>query len=133
MQTSKLYLPDTNILIAYFQGDSYIWRHMAGSRIYVSAIVAGELFYGAFNSAQQANNLSAFRAFLDVQEILPCDYATSERYGIIFAELEKRRARVRQNDVWVAAHALQYDLVVASRDAHFEPIQQALGLRLEIW
>lgn len=85
MQTPRLYLPDTNILIAYFERDPSVRRHLAGTSIIISAVVAAELFYGAFNSDQRAGNLAAFRAFLDVQRVLPCDYTTAERYGMIAA------------------------------------------------
>jgi tRNA(fMet)-specific endonuclease VapC len=132
MRTPRIYLPDTNILIAYFERDSSIRRHLAGTPLLISAVVAAELFYGAFNSDNRAENLDAFRSFLDTQHILPCNYVTAERYGIIAAELEQRGTRIKQNDVWLAAHALQHGLTVASRDAHFEPVVP-LGLRLEVW
>ncbi|MBA3472116.1 MAG: VapC toxin family PIN domain ribonuclease, partial [Rubrobacter sp.] len=37
---------------------------------------------------------------------------------------------IPENDIWIAAVALQHDLVLASRDSHFEHVE---GLQLDRW
>jgi tRNA(fMet)-specific endonuclease VapC len=51
---SGSYILDTNIVIALFANDSLVTKEIATvDEIYLPAIVAGELFYGAFNSGKQ--------------------------------------------------------------------------------
>jgi tRNA(fMet)-specific endonuclease VapC len=37
---------------------------------------------------------------------------------------------VPENDIWIAALALQHDLTLATRDIHFEAVE---GLKIEMW
>jgi tRNA(fMet)-specific endonuclease VapC len=34
------------------------------------------------------------------------------------------------DDIWIAAHAQQYDLTLVTRDAHFSAIE---GIKIEAW
>ena len=50
MKSGK-YLPDTNIIIAFLNGDKSIEARLnSAEAVYLSVIVLGELFYGAKNS-----------------------------------------------------------------------------------
>jgi tRNA(fMet)-specific endonuclease VapC len=61
--------------------------------------------------------------------LLP-DEATPELYGRIFAQLAQAGTLIPQNDIWIAAIALQSDLPLATGDAHFGHVT---GLQLLRW
>jgi tRNA(fMet)-specific endonuclease VapC len=44
---------------------------------------------------------------------------TTEIYGQVKAELARLGKPVPDNHLWIAATAMQYDLPLATRDAHF--------------
>ena len=56
------------------------------------------------------------------------DAATARVYGYARDTLRRKGRPIPDNDVWIAAVALQHDLVSASRDSHFERVE---GLRLD--
>ena len=59
-----------------------------------------------------------------------CDEETARHYGIIkFALLRKGRP-ILENDIWIAASAWQHRLTVATRDGHFDYVDD---LPLEHW
>ena len=51
-------------------------------------------------------------------------------YRRIKAELRVKGKMIPDNDIWIAATAFQYDLILATRDGHFQHIN---GLRIEAW
>lgn len=59
--------------------------------------------------------------------VLPVNTATAAHYGIIKAALRAKGHPIPENDIWIAAVALQHDLPVVSRDEHFREID-ALAL-----
>lgn len=44
--------------------------------------------------------------------------------------LKRKGKPIPENDVWIAACALQHDLILVTRDGHFEYVE---GLRFESW
>jgi tRNA(fMet)-specific endonuclease VapC len=50
--------------------------------------------------------------------LLP-DEGTAESYGLFKAALARIGKPIPDNDLWIAAVARQWDLPVATRDAHF--------------
>jgi len=61
---------------------------------------------------------------------LDSDVETTRNYGRIKAQLRKKGKPIPNNDVWIAAIALQYDLTVVTRDKHFDQVD---GLKIEKW
>lgn len=56
--------------------------------------------------------------------------ATCINYGLIKASLRKKGKPIPENDIWIAAIAMQHSLVVATRDKHFDEVD---GLSTEEW
>jgi len=52
--------------------------------------------------------------------------APAEQYARLFVQLKRAGTPVPDNDLWIAALALQHDLVLISRDRHFTFIPQLL-------
>ncbi len=62
--------------------------------------------------------------------ILSCDAGTAFYYGRVKEELREKGKPIPENDIWVAAIALQYDLTLITRDEHFKEIAE---LSIESW
>jgi len=119
------YLLDTNIVIALFAGDSSVLRHLEGAEeVFVPCIVAGELFYGAHKSGRARENLARLDAFVRASAVLGCGVETSRCYGEAKNRLRKKGAPIPENDIWVAAIALEHDLTLITRDEHFAAVER---------
>jgi tRNA(fMet)-specific endonuclease VapC len=124
------YLLDTNIVIALFAADASIQGRLAAAEVFVPSIVVGELYYGARKSGKVADNVKRVDEFAADNTVLACDVVTAAAYGDVKAALRVKGRPLPENDVWIAALALQHDLVLASRDAHFNEVDR---LRVEAW
>ena len=49
---------------------------------------------------------------------------TTHHYARLFAQLRTQGTPIPSNDIWIAALALQHDLVLYSRDEHFRHLPQ---------
>ena len=45
-------------------------------------------------------------------------------YAGLFAQLRRQGTPIPTNDIWIAALALQHNLALLSRDAHFDNLPQ---------
>jgi tRNA(fMet)-specific endonuclease VapC len=127
------FLFDTNVLIASLRGEEDVSRRLADlppESLFVPAIALGELYFGARKSGRPTENLARSQEFAANSNVLPCDEATARVYGSVRDALRRRGRPIPENDIWIAAVALQHDLVLASRDSHFEHVE---GLRLDQW
>ena len=62
--------------------------------------------------------------------VLFCDLTTAQHYGQTKNALRAKGRPIPENDLWIAAIALQYGLVLVTRDDHFSLID---GLLLANW
>lgn len=126
-------LTDTNVAIAAFEEEALILeklRKIPSEQIFVPVIVLGELHYGARKSARIEENLRRLEAFTENSNVLPCDATTARVYGSARDALRRKGRPIPDNDIWIAAVALQHGLVLVSRDSHFEHVE---GLQLDRW
>jgi tRNA(fMet)-specific endonuclease VapC len=116
---------DTNIITKMLDGDPIAIDIMNKVSIhYTSVIVAGELYFAAFNSSRREKNLKAFQNALSYITVIPIDGAVCMSYAEIKLSLRKKGRPVPENDIWIAACAHAYDLSVATLDSHFSEISQ---------
>ena len=128
---SGRYLLDTNIVIALFAEDASVKRHItAAEEIFIPTTVIGELFFGAFNSAHQEQNISRIEEFALFNVVLSCGVGTGKEYGRIKNLLKKKGAPIPENDIWIAAGAIEHDLTLVTRDENFKNID---GLKRKAW
>jgi len=123
-------LLDTNVIIAFFAGEKAVSQRLVDAEVFVSSTVLGELFYGARKSAHVAANLDRIEQFASSVQVLNCDAATAQLYGNIRDGLRSKGRPIPENDIWIAAVALQHGLPLATRDGHFKEVD---GLRVENW
>jgi tRNA(fMet)-specific endonuclease VapC len=122
---------DTNAAIGYLNGDPRITtRFQAISDPALSATVAGELLFGAANSARSAANLKRYGEFIGQCEVLDCNLETAMRYANLRLQLTRAGKPIPENDLWIAASCLQHSLTLVTNDAHFA---NCPGLALEDW
>jgi tRNA(fMet)-specific endonuclease VapC len=124
MPMSGSYLLDTNIVIALFADEAVVKDNLAqASEIFIPSIVIGELYYGAKKSRQIEANLVRIDELVAISAILGCDTETARQYGDVKNNLRLKGRPLPENDVWIAALALQHRLTVVTRDAHFQEIK----------
>lgn len=124
-------LLDTTIIIALFNKDKGVITSLSEvEEVFTPSIAVGELFYGAVKSKQAEQNLNTLRDFVQANTILSVTAQTAETYGRVKNQLRQRGRPIPENDVWIAALALEHNLDLATRDAHFGEVE---GLRLRSW
>ncbi|HET9768394.1 MAG TPA: type II toxin-antitoxin system VapC family toxin [Thermoanaerobaculia bacterium] len=131
MPPTGRYLLDTSIVVALFQGDPVIQARLAEvPEVFLPSVVLGELHYGAARSGKSDANAARVDEFAGSCTVLPIDALTARRYGQVKGQLKARGRPIPENDVWIAACALVHNLVLATRDRHFEEVE---GLASEAW
>ena len=56
--------------------------------------------------------------------MLFADEQTTFHYARIFRQLREQGTPIPTNDIWIAALVQQHDLLLCSRDAHFDVLPQ---------
>jgi tRNA(fMet)-specific endonuclease VapC len=131
MSISGRRLLDANIVIALIGKEAPIAERLkAAGDVLVPSIVMGELYFGACKSSRVAENLARLDRFAAENVIVGVDNQTARRFGEIKDRLRRKGRPVPENDIWIAAIAVQHDLILISRDRHFSVFD---GLRLEVW
>lgn len=129
MRMSGKLLVDTNVVVALFAGDpSALQRLERRPELFLCVPVLGELRYGALASSRVEQNLTRLDRFAQSVRILPCDAETVLYYSAVRLSLRKKGRPIPENDIWIAAVALQYGLTLLSRDSHFSQVD---GLEIE--
>jgi tRNA(fMet)-specific endonuclease VapC len=127
------FLLDTNAIIGLLNRSSAkleanVREHPA-SEIGISAIVAHELYYGAFKSQRVDENLQRLGQIR--LEILSLDREDAEAAGKIRAALKKAGTPIGPYDVLIAGQALARGLTLVTNNVgEFQRIE---GLKLEDW
>lgn len=101
------------------------------SRLCVSSITAGELFYGAEKSEFVERNLRVAENFLSHLTVLPYGLKAAAHFGNICAELTRQGNRISESDMHIAAHARSESLILVSNN--LREFQRVAGLRTENW
>ncbi len=122
---------DTNAVIAYFSGNSLVCGLVENAdTLFLPAVVLGELTYGALNSAQPQKNKQTVYKFLAQTLLIPVDESIAVRYAKTRLALKKKGCPIPENDLWIAASCLEFDVLLLSADAHFKKID---GLKVINW
>lgn len=124
-------LLDTNIIIGIFANDSSILDRLRQTdEVFIPSVALGELYYGAYKSAHPQDNAGRIDQLATNATVLFCDTTTARHYGLIKANLRAKGKPLPENNIWIASIAKHHDLVVVSRDQHFQEIDE---LSVEVW
>ncbi len=127
MTGNKLLL-DTNIVIELFKGDKQILAVLEEQEsVYIPTAVLGELYLGAYRSANIQKKIHEIKNFLLKCIVLDTGYTTAENYAVIKTALLNKGKPIPENDIWIAATAMQYQLPLYTHDKHFAEVE---GIRL---
>jgi len=130
MKTTGRLLLDTNIISDLNDNVPETLEVLASAEeIFTSVIAAGELFYGIENSTRRKENFSFYTDFFQTCAVLDVTLDTASIYGTIKANLGQQGKPIPENDIWMAAIAIQNELTLLTRDNHFTLVD---GLRLKM-
>ena len=116
---------DTSVVVAHLRNDKTVTQHLrAADVLYVSTTAAGELWFGAGRAADPVKAAAKVAEFLSIVTLLPVDAETAKCYGEMKCKLAEAGTPIPENDIWIAACALQNALPLAARDPHFKRIRE---------
>ena len=132
------YLLDTNHCSYIQQQRQEVLAHLQAlppdTEIVTSVITQGELLAGielitSERRKQELQNL--YQTILAITgDILVVDSRVSQTYAEIFANLRQKGKPIPTNDLWIAAIAKAYELILVTNDEHFEYVE---GITCEDW
>ncbi|MBD2629458.1 type II toxin-antitoxin system VapC family toxin [Trichormus variabilis] len=146
-----MYLLDTNHCSRIIFGETNLIQQLEvhnEAGVATSVIVRGELLFMAAKSQQTDANIQQVKAFLNTIDLYPINLSISDIYGDLKGKLvnvfgpkekaERRKFNIQtlgfgDNDLWIAATAIHYNLTVVSTDNDFRRIQQVYSFALESW
>ena len=122
---------DTSVVIAHLRGRIDVLALTAPAEaLFLPLVALGELYKGAEKSARSVHNRQLVDDFLQTAALLFPDRATAEIYAKAAVGLEAKGEVIPENDLWIAAVAIECDMPLATRDAHFRRVD---GLTLIEW
>lgn len=120
---------DTNRITDLFRGDLALAEQLGtAEEVWIPFVALGEIKAGFHGGIQQRRNESLLNRLLakpTVGVLLP-SRETAEQYARLFVQLRRAGTPVPDNDLWIAALVLEHDLVLITRDRHFERIPQVV-------
>lgn len=118
---------DTSRLTDLLRGDARLAEALGVcDEVWIPLVVLGEIKAGFQGGTERHRNEALLQRFLakaTVSVLLP-GRETAEHYARIFVQLKRAGTPVPDNDLWIAALALENDLTLITRDRHFERIPQ---------
>lgn len=124
------YLLDTDVLVNHFRAKEPLKLEIIAEGVGISIITLGELLYGARKSDNPQKSLIRLEKDLvgirvNVENL---NTAVMDRFANIKASLEKKRQRLKDFDLLIAATAMVNNLILVTKNLkHFQRIE---GLKL---
>lgn len=131
------FLLDTNVLVCALNDTCGVRARLneveaSGSNILTSAVVVGELAFGASASARPEQNHARLRAMLSRIEVQPFAEDAARKFGEVKAALRTRGLAKSDADLQIAATAIIADATLVTDDQALLDGSIA-GLRVENW
>ena len=122
---------DTNAVSALLGGDPALGQVLAAHpRHHLPTVVIGEYRFGLLRSRHRRNLELLLGTLIRESIVLPVDETTAEVYSHVRDDLRNKGRPIPENDVWIAALAVQHAQPVVTRDDHFDYVS---GLRRLAW
>jgi tRNA(fMet)-specific endonuclease VapC len=126
-------LLDTNIVIALLEGEYAVLSNLdRASEVFIPAVVLAELFYGAAKSGRPSENTAKVERFAAGRAVVPCDLEVAREYGRLKQRLKQKGRPMPENDIWIAAVAKHHGMVLVTRDAHFDEVDDLQTTRCAV-
>jgi predicted nucleic acid-binding protein len=121
---------DTNAVSALLAGDRQLEQILSRRAVHeLPVIVIGEYRYGLRRSRARKTLERALEVLIDNSVVLSVDADTTIAYATVREQLRRGGTPLPENDVWIAALALQHDVTIVSRDAHFAHVEGVRSVR----
>jgi tRNA(fMet)-specific endonuclease VapC len=120
---------DTNRYRDFCEGvPEAVDRVRRASQIMMPFVTLAELRAGFLAGANTGSNARVLAVFLTRSRvrILWPDEDTTHHYARIWMQLRRQGTPIPTNDLWIAALAVQHNLALYSRDAHFDHLAQLI-------
>jgi tRNA(fMet)-specific endonuclease VapC len=122
---------DTSVVVAMLRRVPGLMERMRGAQeLLVPLVALGELEYGINLATPPQRQREAVRIFMEGVTLLLPTARTAAEYGRVKVALKAAGLPIPENDIWIAAYALEHGLPLATRDAHFAHVP---GLIVENW
>ena len=95
-------------------------------KVFLTMITLAELRVGFLCGTRAEENERNLTLFLNKPSVaaLFVDEQTTHHYARLYRQLRSQGTPIPTNDLWIAALAVQHDLPLYSRDAHFDKLPQ---------
>ena len=122
---------DTNALSAFAEGNGALGAVLIPFRTLAFPVtVLGEYRYGLQASKKRARLEEWLDEFLGEVRVLETTARTTVVYARVRHHLRTAGTPIPENDVWIAATALEHNLPLVTRDNHFKAVK---GLEVLAW
>ncbi len=129
------FLLDTDIFIYIRRNKPEVvsrrFRGLRPDEAAISVITYGELLYGANKSGNRTDALRRLREIVDTLPILPLPQGAGDAYGEVRADLESKGEMIGNNDLWIAAHALESGMILVTNNE--KEFRRVRGLKVQNW
>jgi len=116
---------DSNIAIDFLNGKPETLKFLTNyASLYLPVAVCGELLYGALNLTRHEENYPKFKKFIESCHILNANIVVAEEYAHIRQALKLKGSPIPENDIWIAAICVVFEIPLATNDHHFTNIEQ---------
>lgn len=123
-------LVDTNVAswIGARRGRHAEWAAaLVGRRSFVSFVTVGEIIRGGVMAGWSDERMGEWERRLRVYTVIPGSIVVARAYGRIGARYYRQMA---DNDLWIAATALAYELPIATADERLGTLAKTFGIAL---
>jgi tRNA(fMet)-specific endonuclease VapC len=114
---------DTSVIVAALRRHPGIIDYLrTADELWVPLFALGELEYGASRASHPERQREAINTFMLGAVLLLPSKDTAVEYGRLKAQLARAGTPIPENDIWIAAQAIENQLLLATLDAHFDHI-----------
>jgi len=122
---------DTNALSDFAAGSEALGEILAPFRsLALPVTVLGEYRFGLLGSKKHARLTEWLTELLSEVRVLEITERTTVVYARVRHQLRAAGTPIPENDVWIAAAAIEHSLPLATRDKHFKLVR---GLEVVDW
>jgi len=118
---------DVNRYRDFVQGDpDVVERFEMAQEIWLPFVALAELRAGFLFGRRSTSNERILQRFLQKPGVgvLFADSDTTHHYARLYRQLRQQGTPIPTNDLWIAALVVQHDLILDSRDRHFDHLPQ---------
>lgn len=118
---------DTNIAIEFLNNNEVVINRINKFEVvFLPIIVCGELLFGAINSDRRRRNEKKYIGFIESCRVINTNDFIANKYAEIRLELKKKGKPIPENDIWIAALCIVYNIPLFSNDKHFKVINELM-------